>query len=126
MHVAATYDGTDIRLYINGVQEGSKPGIAIVANNTNLGIGAEPATTVINFFQGALDDVRIYNRALTLAEIQALTGLPTPTPTNTAVPPTDTPTLIPTATNTPNPTNTPTDTPIPPSVTPTPTRVPTC
>jgi uncharacterized repeat protein (TIGR01451 family) len=75
MHVAATYDGTNIRLYINGVLEGTKPGFAIVANATNLGIGAEPATTPINFLQGTIDDARVYNRALSLVEIQALAGM---------------------------------------------------
>ncbi len=113
MHVAATYDGTTIRLYINGVLEGSKPGIAIVANNTNLGIGAEPAATAINFFQGAMDDVRLYNRALTLTEIQAFVGIATATPTATQTatdPPTDTPTATATPSQTVTATQTPTGT----------------
>ena len=38
MHVAATYDGTDIRLFINGVQEGDPlSGATIGVNSTNLG-----------------------------------------------------------------------------------------
>jgi hypothetical protein len=78
MHVATTFDGATIRLYINGVQEGFKPGIAIGTNNTNLGIGAEPAASPINFFQGALDEVRIYNRALSLSEIEVLAGIAPP------------------------------------------------
>ena len=74
MHIAATYDGTTIRLYVNGVEENPKAAsITIGANATNLGIGAEPATTVINMFQGLIDDARVYNRALTLEEIQTLT-----------------------------------------------------
>ena len=80
MHIAATYDGTNIRLYINGVQEGgTKPGVAIATNATNLGLGAEPATTVINLFQGTMDDARVYNRALSESEIQVLAGLVAPT-----------------------------------------------
>lgn len=77
MHVAATYDGTNIKLYIDGVLEGTKPGVTIGTNATNLGIGAEPASTVINFYQGTMDDVRIYNRALSLSEIQTLAGVAT-------------------------------------------------
>ena len=84
MHVAATYDGATITVYINGVLNTSKAvtPVAIGVNTTNLGIGAEPATTVINLYQGALDDARIYNRALNLAEIQVLAGT-TPTATLT-------------------------------------------
>jgi len=73
IHIAATFDGSTIKLYINGNQEsGDKAGVTIVANSTNLGIGAEPAASPINFFQGAIDDARIYNRALSAIEIAAL------------------------------------------------------
>ena len=78
MHIAATYDGTTIRLYINGVLEGSKPGVAIGTNTTNLGIGAEPAATVINYYKGLIDDARVYNRALSASEIPVLAGLTPP------------------------------------------------
>jgi hypothetical protein len=116
MHAAATYDGTTntIRLYINGVQEGGDktgPVGGIVANNTDLGIGVEPAASKLNYFQGALDEVRIYNRALSPAEIQALLTAPTPTPTPAV---TSTPTVtmaVPTDTPPAGPTNTPTATP---------------
>src|SRR6185503_1333269 len=92
MHVAATFDGTNLKIYINGQLEGttSAAGQTISTNSLALGLGAQSDGQ--RMYQGALDDVRIYNRALTLAEIQALTGLPTPTPTNTALPPTATPT----------------------------------
>jgi len=75
MHVAATYDGSVVRLYINGTQE--KPDLAGPASlrsnaGTALGIGAEPATPVINKLTGQLDEARIYNRALSAAEVSAL------------------------------------------------------
>jgi|GEM_PF-6474414 len=76
MHIAATYDGTTLKVYINGALDNSKAATTtIAANTTNLGIGAEPATTPINFFKGSIDDARIYNRALTLEEIQELAWL---------------------------------------------------
>ena len=64
---------------------------------------------------GILDDMRIYGRALSAADVQDLYDLgsttPTPTPTNTTTTTaTNTPTPTPTNTPTPTPTNTPTPT----------------
>jgi hypothetical protein len=80
MHLAATYDGATLRLYVNGVQEASAAAaITIVSNTLSLGIGAQSNGTSI--FRGAMDDVRVYATALSAAEIQALAnpGLPTVT-----------------------------------------------
>ena len=60
-----------MKLYVNGVQEGSIAGPAsIVTNNLGLGIGAQPDG--ISQLQGAMDDVHLYYRALSPREIQAL------------------------------------------------------
>ena len=72
IHVAATWDGTTIRLYYNGVEEASLPFTGpIAANNTALGIGAQPDGARA-LFTGAMDDVRVYSRALSAAEIAGL------------------------------------------------------
>jgi uncharacterized repeat protein (TIGR01451 family) len=73
MHVAATYDGTTMRLYINGVLESSLAAPAIALNDVPLSIGAQNDGT--RGLMGGMDDVRVYNRALTLQEIQVLAGL---------------------------------------------------
>ncbi|MDI6858731.1 MAG: sialidase domain-containing protein, partial [Dehalococcoidia bacterium] len=119
VHVAATYDGATMRIYFNGFEEGSVAGPPAIATNAlGLSIGAE--SNGARAFLGAMDDVRVYNRALTAQEIQQLAELP-PTPTPTDTPPaTDTPTPTPTASDTPTPVATPTDTPSP-TQTPTPT-----
>ena len=73
MHIAATYDGAMIRLYINGIEEGSKAAsITIATNDLPLSIGAQSDGS--RFFQGALDQVRVYNRALSAEEIAGLVG----------------------------------------------------
>jgi len=71
MHVAATYDGTNMKLYINGTQEGEDfPFGNIVPNDVGVGIGADHLGN--RKFKGVIDDVRIYNRALSSVEIQDL------------------------------------------------------
>ena len=74
MHAAATYDGTTMRLYINGVQEGSIAGpAAITANSLAVGLGAQSDNT--RRFTGLLDDARIYGSALSASQIAALAGV---------------------------------------------------
>ncbi len=74
VHVAATYDGSNIKVYINGTLDNSKTvSFAIGSNSTNLGIGAQPDG--VYPFQGMIDDARVYNRALSLEEVQVLAGL---------------------------------------------------
>jgi hypothetical protein len=59
-----------IQLYVDGVLDGGSFDHAFAyATNTDLSIGAR---TLGNNFGGSLDDVRIYNRALSAAEIAAL------------------------------------------------------
>jgi uncharacterized repeat protein (TIGR01451 family) len=71
MHVAATFNGSTMRLYINGVEEDSTTGPgAIAANALNVGIGGQANGS--RRFRGDMDDVRVYNRALTPAEVSAL------------------------------------------------------
>jgi concanavalin A-like lectin/glucanase superfamily protein/galactose oxidase-like protein/Big-like domain-containing protein len=69
-HLAATYDGAIVRIYVNGAQVGSRAmGGAIVASALPLRIGGNAVWG--EYFAGLIDEVRIYNRALTASEIQA-------------------------------------------------------
>jgi hypothetical protein len=71
MHLAATYDGATIRLYVNGAEENSAAAAFTIATNSlDLGIGSQSNGTTL--FQGALDDARVYCRALSPMEIEAL------------------------------------------------------
>ena len=68
-HIATTYDGATMRIYVNGQLVGSRAqGGAIAVANGALRIGGN-GSFAGEFFQGLIDDVRIYNRALSAAEI---------------------------------------------------------
>jgi hypothetical protein len=73
-HVAATYDGNQSVLYVNGVAEASAtPGFALDYDTTPIFIGTSGTwAPYLSMFGGILDEVSIYNRALTASEIQAI------------------------------------------------------
>ena len=67
-HLACTWDGTTIRVYINGTQNNSaNQTIAPLGNTSPLYIGQFGSSS--NRLQGVIDEVRIYSRALSAAEI---------------------------------------------------------
>jgi hypothetical protein len=72
--VAGTYDGADLKVYVDGVLVGTKAQTGAVGTNANsLFIGS--STGAYEFFEGALDEIMIYNKALTQTAITALSGL---------------------------------------------------
>lgn len=74
--VAATYNGSKLTVYVNGVAAGSmKVSGPTCANNEPLAVGAKNAPSkglLEAFWDGRLDDVRVYNRALTAQQVAAL------------------------------------------------------
>jgi Concanavalin A-like lectin/glucanases superfamily len=73
-HLALTYDGAVERLYVNGVQVAETATEAPVTTTGELQIGAE--TEHGEWFSGRIDEVRIYDRVLSGAEVDA--GMETP------------------------------------------------
>jgi hypothetical protein len=76
-HLAGVFDGKEVLLYLNGkeVDGEDASGKLSMEDNRPLLIGADPLDAeggVHEAFQGMIDDVRIYARALTPAEIAAL------------------------------------------------------
>src|SRR5690606_1107624 len=65
-HLACTYNGTLLRYYINGVLSGSATVGAPTSDSRPVYIGARSHVSGTGYFDGAIDDVRIYNRALSL------------------------------------------------------------
>jgi hypothetical protein len=71
-HVAATYDGSQMLIYLDGTQVASAANtMAIPTSSDHLGIGAG-LIFGDQHFAGALDEMRVYNRALSSSEIAAL------------------------------------------------------
>lgn len=76
--VSVTYDSSNVRFYVNGTQVSSFAQTAAMASNTTLvsiGRTIRPHNTNFGEFQGNLDDVRIYNRALSAQEVSQLYNL---------------------------------------------------
>jgi hypothetical protein len=68
-HVAATSDDTTLRLCVNGtlVSSGNIPGGMILSSNGVLRIGGNSIWG--EYFAGMIDEVRVYTRVLSAAEI---------------------------------------------------------
>jgi hypothetical protein len=69
-HLTTTYDGSILRLYENGIllNQASSPG-KIAVSSGPLRIGGDSIWG--EYFNGLIDEVRVYNRALSQTEIQA-------------------------------------------------------
>jgi hypothetical protein len=75
VHLAATYDGTTQRLFVNGAQVASRAQTGSLTVSTGaVRIGGNQVFG--EYFQGRIDDLRIYNRALTAAEITTDMNVP--------------------------------------------------
>ena len=85
-HLAATYDGATLRLFVDGVQVASKaqtgaivlPRVASAVDRWQRRYGEN--------FNGRVDEVRVYRVALSQAEIQADMAAPLGGPPDTAAP----------------------------------------
>jgi len=72
-HYAGTFDGTTMKLYLDGVMVASAtpPGVSITTSAESVFIGRDNCCTPPRFFNGQIDEVRIWNVARTDAEILA-------------------------------------------------------
>ena len=68
-HIAATFDGAMARIYVNGVlkAEGEAPSLIYPGEGSFLAIG-DDFPGMDEYFHGLIDDLRIYNRALSPSE----------------------------------------------------------
>jgi hypothetical protein len=65
-HVVGTYDGSNLRIYVDGQLKATQARTGAIDNGTgSLGIGVSP------YWSGAIDDVALYDVPLTGAQVQA-------------------------------------------------------
>ncbi len=69
-HIAFTYDGGVARLYVNGTLQGSSSQHTMTFNNSlRFGYTVVPFDS---YFKGLLDEISVYNHALSVQEIQSV------------------------------------------------------
>lgn len=75
-HVAGTYDGVNMYTYVNGVQVGRTTHVgSIFTNSTPVLIGKSErqlSNYPTSFFNGSIDEVKIFNRFLSAEEVQTI------------------------------------------------------
>lgn len=72
-HVVGTFDGTTWKIYLNGFLNNSNAAAAPIATSNPIHVGAvDNQGTPFQFWDGNIDDVRFYGRALTEDEVDDL------------------------------------------------------
>jgi hypothetical protein len=70
-HVAMTYDGSNLRIFINGALDATGTFGSVSSNTEDVLIGARKLNNnPLNFFEGSIGDLRIWSVARTAAELQ--------------------------------------------------------
>ena len=71
-HVVGVYDGKGICIFVDGILDFTLEASGrIITNNNNLLIGTNPDIIEESCWNGLIDDIRIYSKALSLEEISA-------------------------------------------------------
>src|SRR5262249_34977895 len=71
--IAATYDGANVRLYKNGVQDLGALTVALNTQAGSLNIGRLNATSPVCCFKGSIDEIVVSSKALNAADLLVLT-----------------------------------------------------
>ena len=76
-HFAGTFDGKTMKVYINGKLEGEADNdVPIAPSNLELWIGGDDFGRPTDFFPGKIDEVRLYKKTLSEADIQKVMETP--------------------------------------------------
>jgi hypothetical protein len=78
-HVAMVYDGTDKRIYINGQLDAATPQLkSDLIDSSSRAVHIGKREEEAQYFNGEIDEVQIFNRALTQPEVNTLFGAVVP------------------------------------------------
>lgn len=84
-HLVFSFDNDSMSTYLNNVQLCSLPkAFTTTYDNGNVMLGQSTVSSKNAYLNGRLDDIRIYNRRLTLAEIDTLYNMPSASPESIA------------------------------------------
>ena len=79
-HLVATYAaGGNLNLYVDGGLQATIPSQTIISNSANFivgGVFSTPNSAIINSFNGLIDELQMYDRVLSPAEVQFLNNNP--------------------------------------------------
>ena len=70
-HIACTYDGTKLRIYVNGVEDNSVD-TSLIPNYDSAKLYIGSSNGNIYYLNGFLNDVRIYNHCLSAKEVKEI------------------------------------------------------
>ena len=72
MHLAAVYNGSSMKIYVNGELEASMNKSGNVDTNSNVAVwmGGNPPNSTDRPFKGFMDEVRVYGKALSQTQIK--------------------------------------------------------
>jgi hypothetical protein len=70
-HIATTNDGSNLKLYVDGLLKDSDSSTGLTGVNQNAYIGCEPISSI--YYMGLIDDVRIHDRAMSESEFKDIT-----------------------------------------------------
>ncbi len=70
--IVGTYDGTNVRIYVDGELKGGPTALSNSNGDNGVSLIASYNSGGDELFHGLIDEVRIYNRALTASEVKAL------------------------------------------------------
>ncbi|MDP3148090.1 MAG: LamG-like jellyroll fold domain-containing protein [Ignavibacteria bacterium] len=71
INAVGVFDGTNAMIYLNGVKKGSLPLTGTVKTGQVAMLGRSAVSGTTSFFKGCIDNVAVYNKALSQAEVEA-------------------------------------------------------
>jgi hypothetical protein len=71
-HVAATYDGAAMRIYVDGAEKANAPQAGAIDPTTDPVVIGRNVVNTPMAWQGEIDEVELFNRALSQSEIQSI------------------------------------------------------